>query len=184
MAANYHTSFSSSVDFGTNVHHHHRQPMVKQFSSSVSCNNSSSTWDHESQMNMVIQDRKHRRMISNRESARRSRMRKQRQLEELCTQVVWLKNQNHGLLDQLNRFLESQKQVIQENRKLKKETLELRKLLSEAQLATTYTGLGDIGFFRDLDDDGYLLPSCTTVQSSHETTVSSANTNDSSTLLH
>ncbi|KAI3734055.1 hypothetical protein L6452_13516 [Arctium lappa] len=161
---------SSSIDFGTNVPYHNHQPMVKHLSPSVStCNNSSSTTnysdDHESQMmSMVIKDRKHRRMISNRNSARRSRLRKQRQLEELCTQVLWLRNQNHGLLDQLNRFLESQKQAIQENHKLKKENLELRKLLSEAQLATTYTGLGDIGFFRDLDDDdddGYLTP-CTT----------------------
>ncbi|MCI25532.1 BZIP transcription factor, partial [Trifolium medium] len=67
-------------------------------------------------------------MISNRESARRSRMRKQKQLDELWSQVVWLRNENHQLLDKLNNFSETHDRVVQENVQLKEEASELRQM--------------------------------------------------------
>nr|XP_043620202.1 basic leucine zipper 43-like [Erigeron canadensis] len=148
--------------------------------------NSSTSDEAGDQMN-IINERKLRRMISNRESARRSRVRKQRQLDELFSQVMSLKNENHGLMVKLNKLLVSHEQIIQENVKLKKETLELKKLLSEAQLNNTYTTLEDLGHFLGYNLDEVVPTSCTSdhlkAQSlSHRSHVGS-NTNDSSTLL-
>ncbi|GKE28542.1 basic leucine zipper 43-like protein, partial [Tanacetum coccineum] len=84
------------------------------------------------------------RMVSNRKSAERSRMRKQRQLDELCTQVLSLRYENHGLMNMLNEFSESHQQVVQEDDRLKKETMELKHVLNEAQLTTTFINLKDL----------------------------------------
>ncbi|CAI9278724.1 unnamed protein product [Lactuca saligna] len=159
----------------------HSLPIVDfyQQSSSLSYNNSSTSDEAEDNQMNIINERKQRRMISNRESARRSRMRKQKQLDELCNQVMRLRNENHGLMDKLNRFSETHEQVIQENNRLKKETTELRQLLSEAQLARTYTTL------KDLDDDQevVLVPSCTTAHLRAQSSKNST-TKNSSNLLH
>ncbi|KAL8229053.1 hypothetical protein R6Q57_013953 [Mikania cordata] len=158
-------------------HHHHHQTPVLDFthqSSSLSCNNSSTSDEaEENHMSLMINDRKRRRMISNRESARRSRMRKQRQLDELCTQLLMLRNENHGLINKLNHFLETHEQVLQENERLKKETMELKQLLTEAQIASIYTNLSDLQEDHDLDDGDQevMIPSCTT-QSLNISTVS------------
>ncbi|KAK9074463.1 hypothetical protein SSX86_007061 [Deinandra increscens subsp. villosa] len=125
-------------------------------SSSWSYNNSSASDEADENQTSIINERKRRRMISNRESARRSRMRRQKHLDELCAYVLWLRNENNGLMEKVNKFLETHEQVVQENDRLKKETIELRQLVSEAQLARTYTSL------RDLDDHEEVSgPSCT-----------------------
>ncbi|KAI3696191.1 hypothetical protein L1987_79201 [Smallanthus sonchifolius] len=194
-------NISSAIESNSNImygHHQTRVPVVN-FSPSIRCNNSS-TSEETDEGHMIINERKHRRMVSNRESARRSRVRKQRQLDELGAQVTRLRNENRGLMVKLNQFLESHEKVVQENDKLKKESLELKKLVSEAQLDNTYTTLGDLGLFRDLHDDdddddhdgyGYdhdlaVLTPCTTAhlraQSSNRSKVAST-TFDSSTLL-
>ncbi|KAM0019814.1 putative transcription factor bZIP family [Helianthus debilis subsp. tardiflorus] len=194
------TSYESSIiELNSNImygHHQPRIPAVVNFSPSFSCNNSSSS-NETDEGHVIINERRHRRMISNRESARRSRVRKQRQLDELCAQVSWLRSENHGLMVKLNRFLEAHEKVVEENDKLKKESLELKKLVSEAQLDNTYTNLGDLGFLRDLvdhdhdQDDGCgcgydVVTSCTTahlrVQSSCRSNVVPT-TFDSSTLF-
>ncbi|PRQ53232.1 putative transcription factor bZIP family [Rosa chinensis] len=95
--------------------------------------NSTSDEADEQQLSL-INERKQRRMISNRESARRSRMRKQKHLDELWSQVVWLRNENHQLVDKLNHVSESHDRVLQENAQLKEEASELRQMLSDLQL--------------------------------------------------
>lgn len=116
------------------------------------CNSTSDEAD-EQQMSL-INERKHRRMISNRESARRSRMRKQKHLDELWSQVLWLRNENHQLIDKLNNFSETHDRVVQENTQLKEEVSGLRQMVTDMQLNGTYPSL------RDLDDincnDAYL----------------------------
>lgn len=83
-------------------------------------------------------------MISNRESARRSRMRKQKHLDELWSQVVWLRNENQQLIDKLNQAAECNDRVLQENAQLKEETSGLRKMLTEMQLNSSYGALKDL----------------------------------------
>lgn len=61
-------------------------------------------------------------------------MRKQRQVDELWSQVMWLRNENHQLLHKLNRVLESHEKVAEENAQLKEETSELKHMISDMQL--------------------------------------------------
>ncbi|XP_030956069.1 basic leucine zipper 43-like [Quercus lobata] len=117
---------------------------INPHSSSFSSNSTSDEAD-EQQLSL-INERKQRRMISNRESARRSRMRKQKHLDELWSQVVWLRNENHQLVDKLNHVSESHDKVVQENAQLKEEASELRQMLTDMQLNSPFPTL------RDLDD--------------------------------
>ncbi|ESQ35465.1 hypothetical protein EUTSA_v10008825mg [Eutrema salsugineum] len=112
----------------------------------MTSNNSTSDEDH--QQSMVIDERKQRRMISNRESARRSRMRKQRHLDELWSQVMRLRTDNHCLIDKLNRVSESHELALKENAKLKEETSDLRQLISEIKSNNEDDG----SFLRELED--------------------------------
>ncbi|XP_071695933.1 basic leucine zipper 4-like [Rutidosis leptorrhynchoides] len=77
----------------------------------------------------LIDERKRKRMISNRESARRSRMRKQKHLENLRNQLNRYKNGNMDLKNRL-RNLNIQGKIIQEeNRKLYSESVILQQKL-------------------------------------------------------
>ncbi|CAL5191274.1 unnamed protein product [Lathyrus oleraceus] len=109
--------------------------ILQDFSPQSSSISNNSTSDEADEQNKgLINERKHRRMISNRESARRSRMRKQKHLDELWSQVVWLRNENHKLVDKLNSFSESHDRVVQENVQLKEQASELRQMVCDMQL--------------------------------------------------
>ncbi|KAL2349063.1 hypothetical protein Fmac_003063 [Flemingia macrophylla] len=121
-----------------------------------SCLSSNSTSDEADEIQFnIIDERKHRRMISNRESARRSRMRKQKHLDELWSQVVRLRTENHNLIDKLNHVSESHVRVVQENARLKEETSDLRQMLADMQIGTSFACT-----LEDLED----LPCNTTSQ--------------------
>lgn len=51
---------------------------------------------------VVMEQRKRKRMISNRESARRSRMKKKKQMDELMGVVGKLRSENHHILTNIN----------------------------------------------------------------------------------
>ncbi|KAL0450137.1 UNVERIFIED_CONTAM: Basic leucine zipper 4 [Sesamum latifolium] len=82
-----------------------------------------------SRLGPVVDERKRRRMISNRESARRSRMRKQRHLENLRNQANRFKVGNREVMNRL-RLVVHQTQLIQaENERLRSEAAVLRQRL-------------------------------------------------------
>ncbi|XP_057545161.1 transcriptional activator TAF-1-like [Amaranthus tricolor] len=70
--------------------------------------------------------RRLKRMISNRESARRSRLRKRKQLENLQSQVLQLLSANHQLAEKLNLVMETNYELLQENSRLRDESICLR----------------------------------------------------------
>ncbi|GLT30315.1 hypothetical protein SLA2020_417790 [Shorea laevis] len=124
-------------NFLSNFPYSQISPTIQEFtpqSSSIS-NNSTSDEAEEHQMR-IIDERKQRRMISNRESARRSRMRKQRHLDELWSQVIRLRNENHSLIDKLNHVSESHDRVLQENERLKEEASDLRQMLTDLKIGS------------------------------------------------
>ncbi|KAL4279141.1 hypothetical protein GQ457_03G011430 [Hibiscus cannabinus] len=117
----------------------HISPPAHEFTvqSSGFSNNSTSDEAEEHQVS-IINERKQRRMISNRESARRSRMRKQKHLDELWSQVTRLRNENHSLIDKLNHVSECHDLVLQENERLKEEASDLRQMLTDLKIGSPY----------------------------------------------
>lgn len=76
-----------------------------------------------------IDVRKQRRMMSNRESARRSRLRKQHHFDELRAQVAHLRAENGQILDQFNIASQHYAHIIEENGVLRSQALELSRKL-------------------------------------------------------
>ncbi|XP_050204922.1 basic leucine zipper 4-like [Mercurialis annua] len=92
--------------------------------------NSSSDREPNQTAVSVIDDRKRKRMISNRESARRSRMRKQKHLENLRNQVSRLRVENRDLTNRLRFVLYHSQSLRRENDQLRSEHSMLRQKLS------------------------------------------------------
>ncbi|KAI6675367.1 hypothetical protein NL676_003273 [Syzygium grande] len=86
---------------------------------------------HFDHVSNVVREKKLRRMISNRASARRSRLRKKKQIEELQTQAEQLRGANSKLADKIISLLESNSQIIQENGRLKEKVSSLQAVATE-----------------------------------------------------
>ncbi|KAE8657395.1 chaperonin 60 subunit beta 4 [Hibiscus syriacus] len=84
-------------------------------------------------------ERRQRRMISNRESARRSRMRKQKYLDELWSRVIRLRNENRTITDKLNHVSECHDQVVRDNARLKEEASELRRMAIDVGIGSPFS---------------------------------------------
>lgn len=79
----------------------------------------------------IINEKRLKRVISNRESARRSRMRKKKLIEELQAQVNHVQTVNHQLSEKLISLLESNHQIVQENSQLKEKVSSLQLVISD-----------------------------------------------------
>lgn len=92
-----------------------------------------------------IDERKRKRMISNRESARRSRMKKQQHLEELMSQVTQLKSENSHISQRIDSATQLYIAVESENNVLRAQLMELtdrlRSLNSLLQIVEEVSGL-------------------------------------------
>ncbi|KAK9136700.1 hypothetical protein Sjap_007294 [Stephania japonica] len=77
----------------------------------------------------VVDDRKKRRMISNRESARRSRMRKQQHLDDLINQVSQIQRENSEIVKRVSATTEMFMKVDSENSVLRAQVGELSERL-------------------------------------------------------
>ncbi|KAL9341263.1 hypothetical protein Peur_067482 [Populus x canadensis] len=95
--------------------------------------NSNSGSDEPNPPVSVIDERKRRRMVSNRESARRSRMRKQKHMDNLRNQGNRLRVENRELTNRLRIVLYHCHSVRTENDWLRSEYSMLRKKLSETR---------------------------------------------------
>ncbi|CAK7326444.1 unnamed protein product [Dovyalis caffra] len=124
------------------------QPLHEFTPQSSSLSNNSTSDESEEHQLSIIDERKQRRMISNRESARRSRMRKQKHLDELWSQVVRLRTENHNLINKLNHVSECHDRVLQENVRLKEEVSDLRQMLADLRIGSPYTATA----IRDLEE--------------------------------
>lgn len=77
----------------------------------------------------LMDQRKRKRMESNRESARRSRMRKQKHLDELIAQVAQLKNENSRIMNSMSITTQQCLNVEAENSVLRAQFGELSQRL-------------------------------------------------------
>ncbi|MCD7457757.1 hypothetical protein HAX54_036059 [Datura stramonium] len=76
-------------------------------------------------LQQLMDQRKRKRMLSNRESARRSRMKKQTHLNELTAQVNQLKDQNNQIVTNINMVTRIYLNVEAENSVLRAQMAEL-----------------------------------------------------------
>lgn len=74
----------------------------------------------------VINERRQKRMISNRESARRSRLRKQQHLDELRSQIAHLQAENAHLVNRFSLASQQYVQLTEENSVLRSNATNLR----------------------------------------------------------
>ncbi|OIS98358.1 PREDICTED: bZIP transcription factor 11-like [Nicotiana attenuata] len=76
-------------------------------------------------MQQLMDQRKRKRMISNRESARRSRMKKQKHSDDLTAQVNQLRGENNQIITNINTLTQFQTNVEAENLILRAQIAEL-----------------------------------------------------------
>ncbi|XP_054785830.1 bZIP transcription factor 44-like [Prosopis cineraria] len=114
----------------------------------------------EGDLQLLMDQRKRKRMISNRESARRSRMRKQKHLDDLVAQVAQLRKENQQILTSVNLTTEQYLRVESENSVLRAQASELRNRLESLNEIIDYLNANTLiepnnGFFNPMNM-GYL----------------------------
>lgn len=107
-------------------------------SGSTQIQNNNSGSEEDLQVLMVVDERKRKRMQSNRESARRSRMRKQKHLDDLFGQVTQLNKENNNILSSINMTTHQYANVEAENSVLRAQMMELTQRLQSLNEILSY----------------------------------------------
>ncbi|OWM80062.1 bZIP transcription factor 53-like [Punica granatum] len=112
---------------------------------------------------VVCEERKRKRMESNRESARRSRLKKQKLLDDLLGQVSQLKNENSQLVQSIEQTSQRFDEVELKNNVLRAQVVELTERLvslnSVLQIMEQVSGLAiDIPEIPDMLMNPWQLP--------------------------
>ncbi|KAJ6816538.1 uncharacterized protein M6B38_273110 [Iris pallida] len=111
----------------------------------MSSSSSRSRSPSEEDPELAMDQRKRKRMLSNRESARRSRMRKQQRLDELLAQAAQLKEENVRIAMQLGVMTQQLLAVGGDNAVLRTQVAELterlRSLSSVLRFVEEFSGM-------------------------------------------
>lgn len=89
----------------------------------------------------VVDERRQKRMLSNRESARRSRLRKQHHLDEMKQQVSQLRAENTDMVTKYNLASRHYAHITEENRALRSHAMDLSRRLQLLHHAATAQGM-------------------------------------------
>ncbi|XVF38843.1 hypothetical protein REPUB_Repub20aG0137000 [Reevesia pubescens] len=87
---------------------------------------------------MIMDEKKRKRMLSNRESARRSRMKKQKLLEDLVTEIASLKVEIRNNSNMYEVLMQNTVVLETENNVLKAQQMELAQYLRNLELMQTH----------------------------------------------
>ncbi|KAL8116132.1 bZIP transcription factor 44-like [Apium graveolens] len=101
---------------------------------------------YEEHLQQLLDQRKSKRKISNRESARRSRVRKQKHLDDLMAQLAQLRKANNQLVTIMNVTTQHLLNVEAENSVLKAQMAELDRRLES---------LNEMIGFLDIENEGF-----------------------------
>ncbi|KAF8406472.1 hypothetical protein HHK36_008560 [Tetracentron sinense] len=93
-----------------------------------------------------MDERKQKRMLSNRESARRSRMRKQKHLDDLMAQMAQLKKENIEILRNIDITIHHYLNIEAENSILRAQMGELSQRLESLNGITSYLNASNTVF--------------------------------------
>ncbi|GFQ01402.1 basic leucine zipper 43 [Phtheirospermum japonicum] len=96
-------------------------------------NSTSSSEDDENRYAKITDEKKRKRMISNRESARRSRMKKEQHVKDLNDQAAYLRTKSDEMLKKMNEIGPRYMAVESENMILRMQGEELKKRLELLQ---------------------------------------------------
>ncbi|KAL3538993.1 hypothetical protein ACH5RR_002359 [Cinchona calisaya] len=100
----------------------------------------------------LMDQRKRKRMISNRESARRSRMRKQKHLDDLMAQVAHLRKENNQIITTMNVTTQQYLNVEAENSVLRAQVAELSHRLQSLNQIIDFLNANSGGLGADQED--------------------------------
>ncbi|XVF17948.1 hypothetical protein REPUB_Repub10bG0169000 [Reevesia pubescens] len=108
----------------------------------------------EEDFQQTLDERKRKRMLSNRESARRSRMRKQKHVDDLMGQVSQLTKDNNQILTSTNIATQLYLNVEAENSVLRAQMAELSTRLQSLNEITDFISSSN-GFFADDQNNNF-----------------------------
>lgn len=140
----------------------------------------------EGDLQQVMDLRKRKRMLSNRESARRSRMRKQKHLDELMAQVTQLRKENNQILTSLNLTSEQYLNIESENSILRAQMEELNHRFQSLTEINHYLTANNIivgNRFDQIHDNHHLNPNLQNYNHYNQMMMINSNTITDNTLI-